>query len=487
MEQSKQAIPEVVERETRERPPRQTEKTLLAQAVEERQQTPVYGSYDVIVVGGGTAGVVAALSAARNGASTLLLEKHSFLGGSLLAGAICFMGFFNIYKPYPDRPEVQLVRGIPDEIVRRLIQEGASAGFYEEFAALDYDSKCVSWDRDKLPVVLRDLLRESGVHVIMGAEFQDVIMTGQAVRGVIWEDRSGRHAAYGKVTVDTSGIAEVAYQAGAPCRIFPERQTGGMSLGMAHVDTERLREYAQSKEAVRLLSYKMDGDQKAFIARLTLDLRKLNAFRERIESLHFMDSPCMIANEKGSFNMINAVTMRFDTTDPDERTKARITLTQSCLKLADMLQKHVPGFEHAVLDWISPEIGIRFGRVVDCVYDITRDDVDHLRVPDDTVGVYGVQDAYLSLGTDCRIEGGWYGIPYRALIPQKVENLLVAGEMVTSDWVVWMSIRLTGGCMLMGQAAGTAAALAARKNILPRQLAPEELREALLAMGAFLG
>ena len=107
----------------------------------ETMEMPVYGNYDVIIVGGGTAGVVAALSAARNGASVLVIEKHTFLGGSLLAGAICFMGFFNVYKPYPNKEEVQLIRGIPDEIVQRLVKEGASIGFYEEFGAIDNDSK----------------------------------------------------------------------------------------------------------------------------------------------------------------------------------------------------------------------------------------------------------------------------------------------------------------------------------------------------------
>lgn len=464
-----------------------TKKALKEDFVEETFLTRVQGTYDVIVVGGGTAGCVAALAAARNSAKVLVVEKHTFLGGTLLGGAICYMGLFNVYKPYPDRERTQLVRGIPNEIVQRITRDSGSPGIYEEVLNITYDSASFSWDRDVLPETLLKMFEENGVDVVFGAEFKDAIMEGNTVKGVIWNDKSGRHAAYAKVVVDCSGIAEVASKTTATCGTMADRQTGGMSLGMANVDQEKLREYASSLDAIRLLSYSVKDGKNDFITRFTLDLRKLPAFKDVIREYNFMDSPCMIANERGSFNMINAVTTHFDTTDPDERTKARISLTKSCLKLADMLRKNVPGFENAVLDWISPEIGIRFGRWVDCEYDITREDVAENRMPDDVIGVYGVQDAVLAQGDECRIEGGWYGVPYRALIPKNVENLLVAGEMVASDWLVWMSIRLTGGCMLMGQAAGTAAALAAKSDITPRELPYDSLREALLKDNAFLG
>ena len=455
--------------------------------VTESSSIPVRGKYDVIVVGGGTAGCVAALSAAKNGAKTLLVEKHDYLGGTLLGGAICFMGFFNIHKPYPDVERVQLIQGVPNEIVERLVKEGGSPGFYEEVSNIGYDSACVSWDRDKLPEVLEQMILEHGIDLVYNAEFEDTLMTGTTVKGILWKEKTGRFAAYGKQIVDCTGIAEVAAHSTAICGEIEERQTGGMSLGMANVDTERLRAYGEKMGAIRLMSYVMDGDKEDFIARFTLDLRKLPAFSNgEIGEFHFMDSPCMIANERGSFNMINAVTMHFRTTDSAERAKARVTLTKSCLKLADMLVKNVPGFENAVLDWVSPDIGIRFGRLVECEYDITREDLQGLVIPDDVVGCYGVQDAVLALGEECRIEGGWYGVPYRALVPKGAENLLVAGEMVTSDWLVWMSIRLTGGCMLMGQAAGTAAALAAAKGVSPRELDYSDLRKALLKDGAFL-
>ena len=375
--------------------------------------------------------------------------------------------------------------------------------------SIDYDSKSVSWDREKLPLVLMKMLQEADVEVLVGTQFVNAIMEENTIRGVIFCDKNGRHAAYGKSIVDTSGIAEVAYQAGADCTVLKERQTGGMSLGMDNVDMDKLLAFAQEKKAIRLLSYKMKGKVKEHIARLTLDLRKLQEFQEvvapmvlledgsdkdesveyksKIEQFHFMDSPCMIANKKNSFNMINAVTANFDTTDPEECQRMRIELTRSCFKLAQELRTHVPGFENAQLDWVSPDIGIRFGRLVGCEYDITVEDVNELVIPTDVVGVYGVQDAYLAAGKNYRIEGGWYGIPYRALVPRRVENLLVAGEMITSDWIVWMSIRLSGGCMLMGQAAGTAAALAARQGISPRELDYAQLREALLKDGAFLG
>ena len=192
----------------------------------------------------------------------------------------------------------------------------------------------------------------------------------------------------------------------------------------------------------------------------------------------------MVSKEKNKLNMINAVSMHFDTLDPVEVEKARIKLTQCCLKYAELYQKFVPGFEDSYIDWISPNVGIRFGRLVECEHSITLEEVNQLVVPEDSIGVYGVQDAH---AWNYKIRGGWYGIPYRALVPIGVDNLLVAGEMVTSDWVVWMSTRLTGGCLIMGQAAGTAAAMAAKLGVGTRELDVQALREQLRNDNVFLG
>ena len=153
--------------------------------------------------------------------------------------------------------------------------------------------------------------------------------------------------------------------------------------------------------------------------------------------------------------------------------------------MAELLKERVGGFENAFIDWLSPVTGIRFVRQVECDYDITQDDINNQIIPKDTIGLYGTQDAH-SKGFDIK-GGGYYGIPYRALLPKKVENLLVAGKMISSDWVVWMSTRLAGACFLQGQATGTAAAMAAKSGKTVRSLDTDELRSTLKKDGVFLG
>jgi hypothetical protein len=182
--------------------------------------------------------------------------------------------------------------------------------------------------------------------------------------------------------------------------------------------------------------------------------------------------------------MVNGVTMDFDTSDAEETSRVFKELSDCCYKMAELFQKLIPGFENSHLDWISPAPGVRFVRQVECDYDITQGDIDNHVVPEDTIGLFGVQDAHF-MGYD--IKGGeYYGIPYRALLPQNAENLLVAGKMISSDWVVFMSTRLVGACFLQGQAAGTAAALSVKNGCSVRELDVQSLRQTLKKDGAFL-
>lgn len=440
--------------------------------------------YDVIVVGGGTTGPTAAIASARNGAKTLLVEKNGYLGGAMLGGAVCFMGFYNIY--YPDCEPVQLIRGIPDELVKRLVAAGGSTGFYDEMHDPTYESKGVHWDRDVLPKVMLEMTEEAGVTVQLNTVVEDVTKEGSSITGVLLRKSSGeRFYVKAKMFVDTTGVADLAYQSGAKCTQIKERQTGGMAFGLTNLDLEKAREFTQKRGAMHFLSYgKSCFEEEDHITRFGFQVEKLEEFAPYREEYCLCGGQCMVSNEKNKLNMINAVSMHFDTLDPVEVEKARIKLTQCCLKYAELYQKFVPGFEDSYIDWISPNVGIRFGRLVECEHSITLEEVNQLVVPEDSIGVYGVQDAH---AWNYKIRGGWYGIPYRALVPIGVDNLLVAGEMVTSDWVVWMSTRLTGGCLIMGQAAGTAAAMAAKLGVRTRELDVQALREQLRNDNVFLG
>lgn len=440
---------------------------------------------DVLVVGGGTSGVMAALAAAKNGAKTILVERNTFLGGAMLGGGVIWMGFYNLFKPY-HKEAVQLVRGLADELIERLKKENGTSGFYEELACPDHESMGLHADREVLPNVLLEMMEEYGVKLYLHTTVTDVVMEGDTLRGVFIETESGREAILAKVTVDCSGDAVVAWRAGVPTHTLKERQSGGMVFGLQNVDFEKAKDYLESRNMIAYLGYAdKGGEGKDKIARLGFYLGKMPEFDELREKYGFHIEPCVVSTRENRAGMVNGVSKNFDTTDPAAVSKATAELTEGCHQMAKALRELIPGFEDSYLDWISPAPGIRFGRQVECEYDITQADIESNKIPADTVGLFGTQDAHY-MGYDIK-GGGWYGIPYRALIPKKVKNLLVAGKMLSSDWVVWMSTRLIGACFLEGQAAGTAAALTAKQNISADRLNPEELRKVLRKDGVFLG
>jgi hypothetical protein len=453
--------------------------------INESFEMPVRDTCDVLVAGGGTAGVVAALAAARNGAKTILVEENTFFGGAMLAGGVILMGFYNIFKPYGAKP-IQLVRGIGDELRVKLQEKQGSTGFYEEVADPAHESMGLHADREVLPQVLLEMLLKAGVIIFLKTLVVDVILDDKTIKGVIIESKSGREAILAKTVIDATGNATVAYRSGVPCVNHPERQSGGMAFGLGKINFEKVRQYAEEKKIIHYLGYAPKGGAgNDTITRIGFVWGQMDEFRQFVKDYCCANTPCIISNKESHATMINGVTLAFDTSSTKELSLASIKLTDSCFKMAGLLRDRVPGFENSFIDWISPIIGIRFVRQVVCDYDIRQDDINGNVIPKDTIGLYGTQDAH-SKGYDIK-GGGYYGIPYRALVPKGIENLLVAGKMVSSDWVVWMSTRLTGACFLQGQAVGTAAAMAVKNGVTVRNLNTDELRCVLEKDGVYLG
>jgi hypothetical protein len=340
-------------------------------------------------------------------------------------------------------------------------------------------------DREVLPQVLTEMLREAGVQIYFRTAVVDAVMEGNTIKGVIIQNKTGREAISAKVVIDCTGSADVALHAGVPCADIPDRRSGGMTFGLSGVNFEKVRDYATEKGIIAYLGYASKGGTgKDNITRVGFKLGELEEFKPYVKDYCFHIEPCIVSNRENQATQVNGVSLSFDTSDPRELTKAAIKLTDCCFVMAKTLKEKFPGFENSYLDWVSPAVGIRFVRQVICDYDITQDDINRNLIPQDAIGLYGTQDAHF-MGYD--IKGGYYGLPYRALVPQKAENLLVAGKMISSDWVVWMSTRLTGSCFLQGQAAGTAAAIAVKKQTTVRNIDTGELRAALKKDGVYLG
>jgi flavin-dependent dehydrogenase len=221
--------------------------------IEERLRTPVGYECDVVIAGGGTAGVVAALAAARNGAKTILVDRYGFLGGTMLNGAGPLHSFFNLYKAFPGVEKVQVIRGIPQEIIDRLVAAGGSPGHLEQDKGGTYDSVITLVDWEIFKGVAFDMLEEAGVRILLHVMAVGTVMEGSTVKGIIIEGKSGREAILAKAVIDTTGDGDVAAKAGAAFIKQHGTTRVGMPFGMTNVDMPRLVRFLEEHDMVTQL------------------------------------------------------------------------------------------------------------------------------------------------------------------------------------------------------------------------------------------
>jgi 2-polyprenyl-6-methoxyphenol hydroxylase-like FAD-dependent oxidoreductase len=456
-----------------------------SQFIEEHLKTPVRYECDVLVAGGGTAGVVAALAAARNGAKTILIERNSFLGGSMINGAGPLHSFFNLYKAFPGVEKVQVVRGIPQEIVDRMVAADGSPGHLEQDKGGAYDSVITLIDWEIFKGLIFDMMEEAGVRMLLHVMAAETIRKDDKVEGVIIEGKSGREAILAKAVIDATGDGDVAARAGAGFVKMHGSTKIGMPFGMTNVDMPRLVKFLEEHDMVnQIVHADKYGSKIDDIIRLGFELKKIPLFKEYMDKSGIW-GPLGASLHEFNYNYINGTSLpNVDTTDTETLSKAEVILRKQVMTLSKMLREHIPGFEKAYLTWTPVSVGVRYTRVIECEHDMTLDEIVNCKRFDDEVMLYGFHDMAPRIMIK---NGGYYGIPYRALIPARVEGLLVAGRLITSTFEAHMSTRNTVSCMAQGQAAGTAAALAAKAGITPRQLDTGLLRKTLKSQDVFLG
>lgn len=466
-------------------------------SITEKLVTPIVGEYDVIVAGGGTAGVAAAIASGREGAKTLLIESAGFVGGSLLESAGPMHSFFNGYRAFPDAPKTQLVRGIAQELIDRLTARGGSWGHLEQTEGGNVDSTATLVERETAKFVLLEMLEEAGVEVLFYTNVAAALMEEHEIHGVIVENKSGRQAIRGKTVVDCTGDADVAAYAGAEYQ--DESVSGAVSMifGMANVDVPRLEQFAVEKGILYHGAHAERNGVADSMVRISFDCAKLPAFAgmmrepfelkndsECVEDRATLYGPMCVAFREGELNMINStIVVGVHALDAWERSQVNIVLRHLVWRMAETLRKNVPGFEKSHINWTPNTIGIRRTRIVKCEYDLSIEEVVGSARFADEIALFG----YMDMAPKILIrDGKWYGIPYRCLVPKKIDNLLVAGRMISTDFKAHMSTRNTPCCMEQGQAAGTAAALSALSGVRVRDLDVKALRARLIENGVFL-
>lgn len=448
---------------------------------EPARDVPVCSEVDVLVVGGGPSGIIAALAAAQDGARVALVEKRGFVGGNLTIG-LPVLGFLS------QRGE-QIIKGLPQLFIDRLRAIDA-AGDHQP-CPLHVSITLI--DRDAVNPTALAMLTEAGVGIMLDTLCVGTVMDGPRLRGIITEGKSGREAILAKVTIDCTGDADAAFRSGVQCEKGDKAgrmQPPTLMFRMSGVDTEQLR----SSLATDPDSYDVEYIPPDYFARnrrfIVVGLRKLIA-KARADGLSIpTDRTILITALRDGDVWVNMTRVKgIDATDPRSLTSGEIAAAAQIGDIRKYLTSYVPGFASASITAVAPFLGIRETRRVVGHYVLRREDILGCRRFDDAiaVGSYPV-DLHCPGGDDCTLEwcGDCYDIPYRSLVPTGVDNLLVAGRCISTTHEAMAAIRVMSTCMAMGEAAGRAAAIAAHRGITPSAIDVSALRDQLRACGAYL-
>ena len=233
---------------------------------EEAKKLPAR-NFDVVVAGGGTAGVICAIAAARTGAKTVLVESKGYVGGVAVEGGTALHSFFNLWKAFPGVKKRQLVKGIPAEMVERLTARGGATGYAEMVKHYEYDSVCTAIDTEMYKLNAHEMLDEAGVYVCVNTFLAGAVVEGSRVQGVILESRSGREVIFAKSFVDCTGYADLAAHAGAEYT-EPNDYAVVNSMGLGNVDIEKYYNFLAERDAVNQLAYGTRSGEPGQIIRL---------------------------------------------------------------------------------------------------------------------------------------------------------------------------------------------------------------------------
>jgi hypothetical protein len=431
---------------------------------------------DVVVAGAGTGGVIAAIAASRTGARTILVEAKGYPGGTVVEGGTALHSFFNLYTAFPGVAKRQVVKGIPQELIDRLLKAGATSGHTPTLQGTGYDSFCTAVDTELYKWVVFEMLVEAGVSVLVNTLVTGAIRDGDCLLGITTSSHAGKEAIFAKSFVDATGYGDLSAYAGASFS-EPNDHPVANSIGLGGVSIEKYYDFLQKQEAIYELArgaYDGKSDQ---IIRLSGDERKFP--QELRQELHQMGMHTVTTTLHNNYLMFIKLNyqMPVSPTDRDAASQAELELRRRQVQAVEWFRKYVPGCENAFITRTSPSLCIRRGRRIQCDYDLSNQEIIEGNHFEDDVMAYGFHDCAPRLQVK---GGGTYGIPYRALLVSGIDNLYATGMMITSDWEAHMSTRNTVACMGQGQAAGTAAALCARNSISSRKLPYDLLRRTLL-------
>ena len=444
------------------------------------------GDTDVLVVGGGPAGLGAALGAVQAGARVILAERYGFLGGNATAALVMPLMSFHTQLPQKERrgattllptdhgPGEPVVGGVLAKLLSRLVHVG---GAIPPTLATGY---VVPFDPEWFKLVALDLLDESGVQLLFHA-FASGVLGESAVEGVVFETKSGPLAIRAKVTVDCTGDADVAVQAGTPTEV-------GRADGLVQPMTLMFRMAEFQRAAFEAYVKEHPAEWRGVHGLWDL-VRKATAAGELKlprEDILFFATP-----HEGEVSVNSTRVTRVLGTDVWDLSYAEWMSRRQMRQIAEFLKRYVPGFEKSYVMQSGVNVGVRETRRIIGDYQLSADDVLSARKFDDAIarGSYPV-DIHNPTGSGTILKrlppGEAYDIPLRCLLPQNAEGLIVAGRCISGTHEAHSSYRVMPIVMATGQAAGVAAALAARGSARPREIPVGQIQNELVRQGASL-
>lgn len=448
-----------------------------------RRELDVEPAVDVLVLGGGPAGIAAAVASARNGARTMLIERYGFLGGNLTAGLVgpCMTS-------YSLDGKTQLIRGVFEEFVDRMVEIGGAlhpsgipAGSpYSGFIVYGHD-KVTPFEPEAAKLCAAELCADAGVEVLLHTFVVDALVHEGAIRGVVCASKSGLHIQPASVVVDCTADGDAAAHAGASF------QLGRDEDGLTQPMTLFFRVADVNDSIVEGYVREHPEDFRPF-ASIVAEARRTGEFPSPRRGVGMYRTL-----EPGVWRINTTRVLGRDGTGAKDLTQAEIEGRRQVRDLVAFFRRRLPGFERCRLLDTAPQIGVRESRRVDGEYVLTLEDLQTGRQFDDVIALCAYPVDIHSPNSD----GGGvtedlaaaniYQIPYRSLVPRDIEQLLVAGRCVSATHEALAAIRVMPPSFAMGEAAGTSAALSVERGCTPGRVPVDELQHRLVSQGAEIG
>lgn len=444
----------------------------------------LFGSYDVVVTGAGSSGIVAAIRAAREGARTLLIEGTGFLGGLVTGGRLT-------------KPTGLINGGVFQEMIDRCVgYHGADGRIRESY----WGRYTGTFDAEVMQRVIIEMVEEAGVEVLLRAPVIEAVKSGDTLRGLVIRPKSGSRLVLGKVFIDASGDGDVAALAGAEFMLG--REGDGLTqpitsyFRLLNVDVPALVAdcHEHADDMWELVHPKDAGERNEDYVMAVL----LTGFQKRIkekvaEGFDWIIPKDHITMKTGLIpGEISVNVTRFQGNGLDDRdlSRAEIEIRKQAYCAFDFLQRYVKGFEKAIFLEVAPKLGIRETRRIKGGYVLTEQDVRGNARFEDAIGLCNSPvDVHEPGGSRAIMDniGEGYGIPFRCLQPLGVEGLLIAGRCISVDEIAFGSTRNVPACAMTGEAAAIAASWCARQGTAVSHVPLAYVQERLRANGALLG